>query len=196
MAYKKAIALTGGIASGKSTVCNLLKLHGFSIIDADEVAHKVLSESSAKIKELFGKEYLHNGSVDRKKLGKLVFGDKHERLKLERLLHPMIRDEIASQSQKLDNFNVPYFIDIPLFFEKGGYDIKKSVLVYAPKETQMKRLIEREGLSEKEAKMRLDAQMDIEKKREKADFIIDNTKDLKHLQDEVERLVNFIKRDL
>lgn len=192
--YEKAIVLTGGIASGKSTVCNLLKLHGFSIIDADEAAHKVLDENSKEIAKLFGKEYIKDSKVDRKRLGKLVFENKVQRTKLEKLAHPLIKEEIAAQSRKMDKFGVYYFIDIPLFFEKGGYDIKKSVLVYAPRKTQSKRLIEREGLSEDETNARLDAQMNIEEKREKTDFVVDNSKDLKHLQKEVERLIDFANR--
>ena len=194
--YKYAIALTGGIATGKSTVCNLLKLYGFAIIDADEIAHGVLDENYNKIEELFGKEFVKENRVDRKKLGSLIFGNNTQRLKLEKLLHPLIRKKIEILSEKLDSFKVPYFIDIPLFFEKKGYDIKKSVLVYAPKDIQLQRLVKREGKSLKDAKKIVDVQMDIENKKELADFIVDNTKDLKHLQSEVERLVDFIKDTL
>ena len=194
--YKYAIALTGGIATGKSTVCNLLKLYGFAIIDADEIAHEVLDENYNKIEELFGKEFVKENRVDRKKLGSLVFNNNTQRLKLEKLLHPLIRKKIEILSEKLDSFKVPYFIDIPLFFEKKGYDIKKSVLVYAPKDIQLQRLVKREGKSLKDAKKIVDVQMDIENKKELADFIVDNTKDLKHLQSEVERLVDFIKDTL
>jgi dephospho-CoA kinase len=194
--YKYAIALTGGIATGKSTVCNLLKLYGFAIIDADEIAHEVLDENYNKIEELFGKEFVKENRVDRKKLGSLVFSNNTQRLKLEKLLHPLIRKKIEILSEKLDSFKVPYFIDIPLFFEKRGFNIKKSVLVYAPKDIQLQRLIKREGKSLKDAKKIVDVQMDIENKKELADFIVDNTKDLKHLQSEVERLVDFIKDTL
>ena len=194
--YKYAIALTGGIATGKSTVCNLLKLYGFAIIDADEIAHEVLDENHNKIEELFGKKFVKENRVDRKKLGSLIFGNNTQRLKLEKLLHPLIRKKIEILSEKLDSFKVPYFIDIPLFFEKRGFNIKKSVLVYAPKDIQLQRLIKREGKSLKDAKKIVDVQMDIENKKELADFIVDNTKDLKHLQSEVERLVDFIKDTL
>ena len=92
--FKNAIALTGGIATGKSTVCNLLKLHGFLIIDADKIAHKLLDENSQKIEELFGKQYVENGKVLRKELGKIIFSNEENKLKLEALLHPLIFQKI------------------------------------------------------------------------------------------------------
>ena len=190
-----AIALTGGIATGKSTVCNLLRLYGFAIIDADEVAHQILDENSANIAKLFGKEYVKNGKVQRKELGKLIFGNSEERKKLEHFLHPQIKRHILQLAKKQERFKIPYFIDIPLFFETRNYDIKKVVVVYAPKEVQIQRLTKRERLSLEEAKKRVELQIDIEKKRKLADFVIDNSFDLKHLQKEVEIFIEKIKEE-
>ena len=116
--FKNAIALTGGIATGKSTVCNLLKLHGFLIIDADKIAHKLLDENSQKIEELFGKQYVENGKVLRKELGKIIFSNEENKLKLEALLHPLIFQEIEKEAKLFEEQNKPYIVDIPLFLKR------------------------------------------------------------------------------
>lgn len=193
--FEHAIALTGGIATGKSTVCNILKLYGFSIIDADKIAHEVLEEQKDKIAQIFGKEYIKDGKVDRKSLAKLIFSDKNAKEKLEKLLHPLIKEKIEKESLKLEKYKVPYIVDIPLFFETKNYPIKKVVVVYAPKDEQLKRLTQREGLSKEEAIKRLDAQMDIEEKKRLADYVIDNSKDLKHLQSEIEKFIEEVKNE-
>ncbi|WP_418179996.1 dephospho-CoA kinase [Aliarcobacter lanthieri] len=190
--FKNAIALTGGISTGKSTVCNLLNLHGFLIIDADKIAHKLLDENSSKIKELFGEQYVQDGKVLRKELGKIIFSNKSNKLKLEALLHPLIKEEIIKESKVFEEQNKPYIIDIPLFFEKMNYPIPKSLVIYTPKDLQIQRLMKRDNIDESEAKLKISNQMDIEEKKKLADFIIDNSKDLKHLQNEVENFVDKI----
>jgi len=188
-----AIALTGGIATGKSTAANLLKLHGFHVIDADEVAHRVLDDQAGAVAELFGEEYVKGGKVDRKALGALVFSDESKRRELESLLHPLIRERILELARKEERFNVPYFIDIPLFFETKNYPLSPVAVVYAPRSLQLERLIKRDGLTQEEAMQRLDAQIDIEQKRRMADYVIDNSGDLKHLQKQIELFVDQIK---
>ncbi|MCT7550130.1 dephospho-CoA kinase [Aliarcobacter butzleri] len=190
--FKNAIALTGGISTGKSTVCNLLKLHGFLTIDADKIAHKLLDENSSKIEEMFGKEYVENEKVLRKELGKIIFSNEENKLKLEALLHPLIKEEIIKESKIYEEQNKPYFVDIPLFFEKMHYPISKSLVIYTPKELQIQRLMKRDNIDEKEAKLKISNQMDIEEKRKLANIVIDNSKDLKHLQNEVERVIGEI----
>jgi dephospho-CoA kinase len=187
--FTNAIALTGGISTGKSTVCNLLKLHGFLIIDADKIAHKILDLNASKIEELFGTKYVENGLVQRKELGKIIFSNEENKLKLEALLHPLIKEEIIKESRVCEEQNKTYFIDIPLFFEKMHYPIVKSVVVYTPKELQIERLIKRDNITKDEALLKISNQMDIEKKKELSTYIIDNSKDLKHLQNEVEKLI-------
>lgn len=190
--FKNAIALTGGIASGKSTVCNLLKLHGFLIIDADKIAHKLLDKNHKKIAQLFGEQYVEDGKVLRKELGKIIFSNEENKTKLETLLHPLIKEEIIKESKVFEEQNKPYIIDIPLFFETMNYDIEKSILVYTPKNLQIQRLQLRDNIDEKEAILKISNQMDIEEKKKLASFIIDNSKDLKHLQNEVEDLIEKI----
>ena len=190
--FKNAIALTGGISTGKSTVCNLFKLHGFLTIDADKIAHKLLDENTDKIIEMFGKQYVENGKVLRKELGKIIFSNEENKLKLEALLHPLIKEEIIKESKIFEEQNKPYFVDIPLFFEKMHYPISKSLVIYTPKELQIQRLMKRDNINENEAKLKISNQMDIEEKKKLADMVIDNSKDLKHLQDEVERIIGEI----
>jgi len=191
--FKNAIALTGGISTGKSTVCNLFKLHGFLIIDADNIAHKLLDKNSAKIAEMFGSQYVDDqDKVIRKELGKIIFSNEENKLRLEALLHPLIKEEIIKQSRLFESQDKPYFVDIPLFFEKMHYPIPRSLVVYTPKDIQVQRLMKRDNINEEEALLKISNQWDIEKKKELADMIIDNSKDLKNLQREVERIMEEI----
>ena len=190
--FKNAIALTGGISTGKSTVCNLFKLHGFLTIDADVIAHKLLDENSNKIASMFGEQYVQNGKVIRKELGKIIFSNEENKLKLEALLHPLIKEQIIKESKIFEEQNKPYFVDIPLFFEKMSYPIPKSLVIYTPKELQIQRLMKRDNIDENEAKLKISNQMDIEEKRKLADMVIDNSQNLKHLQAEVERIIGEI----
>jgi dephospho-CoA kinase len=190
--FKNAIVLTGGIATGKSTVANLFNLHGFLTIDADKIAHKLLDIHSDKIAELFGNQYIENGKVIRKELGNLIFNNKEEKEKLEAFIHPLIKEEIVKEAALFEKNNKPYLIDIPLFFENGNYDIDRNVVVYTPKDVQVKRLMKRDKSSQEEALSRINNQMDIEEKKKRAFYIIDNSKDLTSLIAEVERVKNEI----
>jgi dephospho-CoA kinase len=190
--FKNAIALTGGIATGKSTVCDMLRSKGYEIIDADKVAHNMLDLHSKDIATMFGDEYVIDGKVDRKKLGSIIFNNTNNRKKLEEFLHPLIREEIVAQADIYEGKKTPYIVDIPLYYESGKYDIDRVALVYAPKQIQLKRLLQRDHLTDVEANQRLDSQLPIEEKREKCSFIIDNTKDLTHLKEEVEKFIKDI----
>ena len=188
MAFEYAVVLTGGIATGKSTVAKMFKEFGFEIIDADKIAHETLEKNQNKIIELFGIKYVVDGKVDRKALGTLIFANKEEKLKLENLLHPLIYQKIEENAMKLDREKKPYLVDIPLFFESSRYPIKESIVVYVPKELQLQRLMERDGSSKEEALQRINAQLPIDEKKQKATYLIDNQKDLKALQQECVRV--------
>jgi len=190
--FKHAIVLTGGIATGKSTVASLFMLHGFLTIDADKIAHTLLDKHSGKISELFGEQFVEDGRVLRKKLGTLIFSNIEQKEKLENFIHPLIKQEIINQAKIFEEQKKPYLIDIPLFFEKSNYDISRSIVVYTPKEIQIERLIKRDNSSNDDALQRIDNQMDIEEKKLLATYIIDNSFDLKHLQNEVERVKKLI----
>ena len=193
MAFKYAIALTGGIATGKSTVASLLALNGMRVIDADTISHEILDASVPWVKEEFGDKFVNGSKVDRAKLGDLVFSNVEAKKKLEDFLHPKIREEIELRSEKQDGFEFPYLIDIPLFFENGAYNIKESVVVYTPKDVQLERFMKRNGYSEEESLKRIASQMPIVEKKEKATWVIDNSLKLKNLQQEVEDFVEKIK---
>jgi len=184
VAFEYALVLTGGIATGKSTVATIFKEFGFKIIDADKIAHEILENNQDKIIELFGEAYIVDGKVDRKALGILIFSNKEKKLRLENLLHPLIYKKIEENSIKLDREKKPYLVDIPLFFESSRYPIKRSIVVYIPKELQLQRLMKRDGTTEEEALQRINAQLPIEEKRQRATYLIDNQKDLEALQQE------------
>jgi len=189
MAFKYAVVLTGGIATGKSTVAKFFLSEGFNIIDADKIAHSILDLHQDKIAELFGQHCVVDGKVARKELGKLIFANPSEKLRLEKLLHPLIFDEIERQSIELDTLKKRYIIDIPLFFEsKGRYPIKRSIVVYTEPNIQLQRLMLRDGSTKIEAQQRIDSQLPIDEKRDLATYIIDNSKDLKNLHQEFIRV--------
>jgi len=190
--FKNAIVLTGGIATGKSTVANLFMLHGFLTIDADKIAHKILDKNTTKIAELFGEKYIKDNKVVRKELGNLIFNNKQEKLKLENFIHPLIKEDIIEAAKIFEQNNKPYLIDIPLFFENRNYDIKKSITVYTSKEVQIQRLIKRDKCTKEEALARINNQMDIEEKKSLSTYIIDNTGSLNDLIEEVNRVKKLI----
>ena len=213
MKFKHAVVITGSIGSGKSAVCELLRDRGFEIIDADKISHCVLDRCAAQVAEIFGTQYVMQkdaqvkfdasrdeeilstpcASVDRKKLGELVFKDPAELAKLEVLLHPKITAEILSQAQSLEAKGKLYFVDIPLFFEGKRYEFfDKVAVVYAPKDTLIARVMKRNGLDRAAAKHRVGLQTDIEQKRAMANFMIDNSGDLENLRRETQAFLEKI----
>jgi len=195
MSFKYAIALTGSIATGKSSAVVQLASFGFHIIDADKIAHQILDEQHQDIADLFGETLVVEGKVDRKTLGAIVFSDSNKRKELEALLHPLIYKEIERLSVEQDKLGKPYFIDIPLFFEGGRYPIKKSLVVYTTEEQQLERLMLREGYSEEEALNRIHTQIPVKEKRKLASYVIDNSGTLTQLEKECERVKEEILND-
>lgn len=194
MSFKYSCILTGGIATGKSTVCSILKKHGISIIDADTIAKEQLENSKKELKELFGESIFVGLVIDRKKLADIIFNSKEEREKLNKLIHPRVRIEMKRLAMEKEKLNIPYIVDIPLLFESGEYESDLNVVVYTSRKLQLKRLIQREGLSNEKAKKRVAAQIDIEKKRKKADWVIDNSSDLEHLRLQTEKFIKYYER--
>jgi len=195
VSFQYAIALTGSIATGKSTVAKIFTQFGFTVIDADRIAHEILEKQQESIGQLFGRNLIVEGKVDRKALGRIVFADNQKRKKLEALLHPLIFDEIKRLSIEEEKLQKPYLVDIPLFFESKRYPIEKSLVVYTPKAIQLKRLMLRDGYNEQEALQRIEIQMDVEEKRKRATYIIDNRDDLIALKHECIRVKEKIEKD-
>lgn len=193
--FPNAYVITGSIASGKSTVVNLLKERGFSVIDADLIAHEQLEICKCEIVKAFGEQILdETGKIDRKKLGAIVFNEPKKLKNLEQILHPKIKAEIFFKASQLECLGQVYFVDIPLFFEKKERyaEFKNVAVIYAPKELLLSRLMSRNGLSLNEAKARVELQMDIEQKRKMAKFIIDNSNDRENLKLELEKFLKQI----
>lgn len=176
------IGLTGGIASGKSTVSAYLVAMGAVLIDADQIAREVVLPGTPalnKIEQLFGTEVItEEGTLNRKKLGELVFANESSRKLLEGILHPEIRKIMNQRMNQLeaDNPRRLVVVDVPLLYESGLASMfDKVMLVYVPREIQLERLMNRDGLSRGQAEARLEAQMPIEQKVQLADFVIDNS---------------------
>ena len=193
MAYEHAIVLTGSIGTGKSTVSSMLQHHGFEVIDADKISKEILPLHVEEVRALFGENVIVDGRIDRKALGEIIFNDKNEREKLNALMRPLIRVEIFRRSELLEVKKKPYIIDIPLYYESEGYDCKLVVVVYAPVEVQRKRLMIRENFTKEEAQKRIDAQISIEEKKIMADFLINNSFDMKFLESEIEKFMKYVR---
>ncbi len=176
------IGLTGGIATGKSTVSQMLVQRGAALIDADAIAREIMEPGHpvlAQVAQHFGQAVLlPNGQLDRKRLGSIVFSDPEQRKTLENITHPAIRSEMKKTMTELEASNPDRLVvaDIPLLFESGLESLYDEIMVvYVPRGLQLERLMERDDLTQEDAEARLRAQMDIELKRERADILIDNS---------------------
>ncbi|MBZ4662331.1 MAG: dephospho-CoA kinase [Caloramator sp.] len=192
----KIIGLTGGIASGKSTVSNYLILRGLDVIDADLISREIyqIGEKAYRIVvDEFGKDILNEDlTINRKKLAQIVFSNNDQLKKLNEITHPIIYEKIKKRVDEVCKMNKRVcIIDAALLFESNWYkicDIKW--LVYVDKITQIKRLIERDKISEEDAVKRINAQMPIEEKIKLADFIINNSRELRYTYEQVDILLN------
>ncbi len=184
------IVLTGSIATGKSTVSRLLSDSGYEIVDADILAKELID--AKMVKKLFGKDFVKNGDINRIALGDLIFNNALERKKLNEYIHPLIRKEIYTRVKVLKKKNSRYIVDIPLYFESEHYDSCLVCVVYCPKDKQIQRLMLRENLGKEDALKRIESQMDIEEKRKKADYVIDNSKDEEYLLGQIKKLIRYL----
>jgi len=170
--------LTGGIACGKSTVTKTMRAEGYPIVDADVVARQVVEPGTPGLTsmiETFGTEYLQDdGSLNRTKLGTLVFSDKSARTQLDYLMLPLINDEATSQIKKLhDEGNLIVGYDAALICEMGHVELYRPLVVVECREdTQIERLVKRNTLTRAEAVARIEAQMPVKNKIAMADFVI------------------------
>ncbi|WP_276354272.1 dephospho-CoA kinase [Cohnella caldifontis] len=193
------IGLTGGIAAGKSTVADLLVRKGALLVDLDRIAREIVEPGQPaleRIAERFGQAVLQaDGTLDRKKLGAMVFADPDKRKALEQITHPAIR-AVMKERMEANRLAAPdrlTVVDVPLLYESGlASYFEKVLVVYVPRRTQLERLIARDKLSPEEAEIRLNAQMDIEEKKKRADYVIDNGGSL----EETERQVDAFWREM
>jgi dephospho-CoA kinase len=185
----KWIGLTGGIASGKSTVAQILRQKSVPVIDADQLAHQALAVNKPDLIHMFGPAILGaNGDIDRRQLGDIVFSSPQKLKQLEALVHPWVQSQVRQLKQQMQDQGVAMAVyDVPLLFEKGLQEqFDQVVLVYAPRTTMKERLIKRNHLSETEADLRLDRQWDIEDKKNQSDYVIHNEGDFVHLEELVD----------
>lgn len=191
----KIIGLTGNIASGKTEVAKIFKELGAKIIDADKIAREVVDPGEVAwqdIVEEFGSDILNpDGSIDRKKLGQIVFSDDTKREQLNRITHPRISTKIRDLIKDYKRENVKIIIiEAALIVEKGGllYLIDELIVVSTDAETQIERIMKRDGLRRDEALSRMESQMPVSEKAKHATFVIDNSGSLAETRKQVEEV--------
>lgn len=189
------VGLTGGIASGKSTVSNMLKEMGITVIDADVEARLAVEPGEPayeKIVACFGKEILlEDGSINRAKLGAIVFSDEEKRLQLNRIVHPEVRKRMIDKRDRAIRGGEQLIVmDIPLLLEsKLTYMVDKVLLVYVDEDTQLWRLMKRNNFSKEEALSRIRAQMPLKEKIRYSDAVIDNNGTVEKTREQLLRIL-------
>ena len=174
------IGLTGSIASGKSTVAKMIQSYNLPIVDADQVARQVVEPGSPtllKIAEVFGQDVIsEDGTMDRAKVGSLIFHDESKRQQLNAIIHPAIREEMIRQRDEFISYGEKnVFMDIPLLFEsKLEHFVERIIVVSVREDVQLERLMERNSLTEEEAKARIATQIPVKDKEALADVVIYN----------------------
>ncbi|WP_134699912.1 dephospho-CoA kinase [Ammoniphilus sp. YIM 78166] len=195
------IGLTGGIASGKSTVASMFKELGCVIIDADKVARDVVKpgqEGLEAVVHRFGPQILtQEGELDRKALGAIIFHNEEKRKELNSILHPLIRKQMQREKEEALQANPPLIImDIPLLFESQlEQTVEAVIVVYVPPNQQLERLMQRDQISREEARRKMDSQMPIDEKKKRADFIIENSGSLAETRTQVEAIFTKLSKE-
>lgn len=195
MTQSKVIVITGSIATGKSAVTEILRRHGFKVIDADEIAHEVLEKEfiAEKIRESFGDEFLLNGKVNRPALSDYVFKNKEKLEILNKIMHREIFKEINAKIQESEDKVL--FVDMPLYFELKDKMLEYSFkadevwLVYVKKDTQIKRLMNRDSISKEMAIKKINSQISVETKKVMSDIVVENDGSIAELEEKVEKLI-------
>jgi len=192
----KWIGLTGGIASGKTTVANMFRELAVPVVDADRLAHLALIKNKEKIVTYFGREILdEKGEIHRRKLGEKVFENPKQLKNLEEMIHPFVQEKVREKRRLFEIAEHALAVyDVPLLYEnKLQSSFDEVILVYVPEDISKKRLIKRSGLSEQEAEARLKMQMAIENKKKLADVVFNNEGDRDALKELVINYYNSIK---
>ena len=192
------IGLTGGIATGKSTVSKMFQEKGIPVLDADIIAHEVMGKGTPVFKQIvetFGESVvLPNGELDRRKLGEIVFNDSYLREQLNRIVHPAVKDVMLERIRRIDPQVPLVILDVPLLFESGFDSIcEQTIVVYTDEKTQLERLKHRNRLSTEDALKRIHAQMPLAEKIKRADVIIDNSRTIDETQKQVSEFIHRIQ---
>ncbi len=192
--------LTGGIASGKSTVARLFERWGVPVVDADRVAREVVAVQTPallEIEETFGSSVLReDGALDRVALGRLVFAQPEQRARLNSIVHPRIKERVAARLKQLgDEGHALACYDVPLLFEtQQQKNYRPVVVVAAPDTVRIQRIMERDGLDEEAAQARLDSQIPLATKVAAADFVVENSADLDALKAAARSVLEQVRR--
>ena len=188
------VGLTGGIASGKSTVSGMFEDAGVPVVCLDELAREVVKPGSPALHDIrntFGDKVIDkHGALDREVMAGEVFGDDEKRRRLESIIHPRVGEETQSRLRELEKKGHEIaVVDVPLLYEiRWERKCDLVVVVYVPAEIQEMRLIERDAMSPADARSRLQAQMPIEDKKKRADFLVDNCGGLDRTRDQVRKV--------
>lgn len=193
---KRVIGITGGIASGKSNVCSVVSSLGYPVIDCDSITMELSVPDAPIYKAIvqrFGKEYLlDDGSLNRKKLGKLIFNNSAAKLVLNQATHPIIVEEIKKRIKEISDGLI--FVEIPLLYEaKLEYLCDKVICVFLNKKQQVIRLMSREGIDEDYALSKIHSQMDLYMKKELADYVINSQGSFEETKEQVICLIEKLK---
>lgn len=197
------IGLTGGIATGKSLVSEILRGLGAYIIDADKIAREVVEPEKPawlEIVDFFGKDIINKDkTINRKMLGEIVFNDPVKKRKLEEIVHLRVIEEenrMVKEYLKIKPDGI-VIIDAALLIEAGSHKrVDKLIVVYADKETQTKRLMERDGLSRTDAEKRIASQLPLDEKVKMADFVIDNSKGIEGTRRQTIDIFNKLRSEI
>lgn len=191
------IGITGSISTGKSAVTNYLRSNGYTVIDSDEIVHNLLNklEVIEKIANVFGSSIVRDGTLDRRMLGGIVFNNEEKRQTLNNIIHPLVIVKILEETKDYKNNKENIiFVDIPLLYEaRLEYLVDKTIVVYVPYSIQLSRLMNRDNINEDYANQKIKASMDIELKKEKANYIIDNSFDLANTYKQINEVLRRIK---
>lgn len=194
----KVIGLTGGIATGKSTVSKMFQKNNIPVIDTDKIARDVMEINHAaylKVVAYFGIEILlPTGEINRKKLGEIIFDNKEKRERLNSIVHPEVKKVVLEEIKVYQGLGYEIVVvDVPLLFEsKFDKLCDITIVVYVEEQIQYERLMKRDNLSFEEAKKRIEAQMKLSDKVKLADFIIDNSGTIKNTEKQFINLLNKI----
>ncbi|WP_251861805.1 dephospho-CoA kinase [Clostridium sp. Marseille-Q2269] len=189
------IGLTGGIGAGKSTISQMIKEKNIPVVEADEISREVLNlypEILIKVADIFGKEFLDdNGNLKRKEFGSYIFKNKEKRIEYENIIMPYITQETFRRIRVLEESKeLICILDAPTLIEQGLYKkMDVNILVWVDKDTQVNRVMKRDGLSREEIINRINSQMPIEEKKKFVDYIIDNSKNIENTKGELEKIL-------
>ncbi len=193
------IGLTGGIATGKTTAAEILRARGYPVVSADGIARQVVEpgeEGARALLSLLGPAYFdRGGALLRDKLAAYIFSDSQRRQEVESVLHPLIQARVQREKQQLLGQGAQVaFYDVPLLFEKNLEDrFDKVLLIYAAESLQRERLQQRESWTADQIEARLAAQIPIDQKRQRADYVIDNSGTLEELEQALEEFLKELK---